>query len=147
MQWISYPFQNPSWRDPVQNFSRLGTTVPCSCNTARLAKSERSPTLRNTPLLHCETWTYCTGWNLLQRFKICNLCQPEAQNIEQLHGSLTGVESCLQQSHSGVEGEYWILNIVLEYLRNIEYLPEKCTEYGYFNKPDAKTRIGNTQPA
>ena len=34
------------------------------------------------------------------------LCQPEAQNIEQLHGALTGVESCLQQSHSGIGGEY-----------------------------------------
>ena len=34
----------------------------------------------------------------------------------------------------GVEGEYWTLNIVLENVRNIEYLHEKCTEYGILKK-------------
>ena len=32
----------------------------------------------------------------------------------------------------GFGGRRGILNIVLENLRNIEYLPEKCTEYGIF---------------
>ena len=44
-----------------------------------------------------------------------------------LVGALVGGEMV-----SWFEGRRGILNIVLENLRNIEYLPEKCSEYGTF---------------
>lgn len=69
-------------------------------NIARLARSERSPTLRITSLLHCKRWAYCTGWNPLQRFKICNTSYLEAQNTQ-----TTSCDVCVKQS----TGLAWML--------------------------------------
>ena len=78
--WILAHFRTTIGWDPAWNRSRLSITVPYSSNIARLARSERSPTLRITSLLHCKRWAYCTGWNPLQRFKMCNTSYLEAQN-------------------------------------------------------------------
>ena len=48
------PFSEPQLAEIQRHYSRRSTSVSYPSNIARLARSERSPTLRITSLLHCE---------------------------------------------------------------------------------------------